>query len=249
MGSHSFLQGIFPTQGSNLGLLDCRQILYHLNHQETHISTPKRDLRERQNKHKDFQFLKKKKKTSWGWGADGNMLSRGKSPNNEFTGYIEFSKSVDMNKVMHIGKHMCTHAHTHSLAPAFCCQFPSPLRNRLTLQSHTLHLSPVPSRITALFRPHDAACGILILWPGIKAASAASEVENLNHWTTREVPTTALVSTDEFVIWLIQISQVLFQQTLPAASQTIIFQTEIIMQVPETFWLRGICLQELLVAQ
>ena len=33
LGCHSFLQGIFPTQGSNLGLLHCRQVLYHLNHQ------------------------------------------------------------------------------------------------------------------------------------------------------------------------------------------------------------------------
>ena len=33
VGSHSFLQGIFPTQGLNLGLLHCRQILYHLSHQ------------------------------------------------------------------------------------------------------------------------------------------------------------------------------------------------------------------------
>ena len=33
VGSHSLLQGIFPTQGSNPGLLDCRQILYHLSHQ------------------------------------------------------------------------------------------------------------------------------------------------------------------------------------------------------------------------
>ena len=32
-GSHSLLQGIFPTQGSNPGLPLCRQILYHLNHQ------------------------------------------------------------------------------------------------------------------------------------------------------------------------------------------------------------------------
>ena len=32
--SHSHLQGIFPTQGSNSGLLHCRQILYHLSHQE-----------------------------------------------------------------------------------------------------------------------------------------------------------------------------------------------------------------------
>jgi len=33
VGSHSLLQGIFPTQGSNPGLLHCRQILYHLSHQ------------------------------------------------------------------------------------------------------------------------------------------------------------------------------------------------------------------------
>ena len=31
--SHSLLQGIFPTQGWNLGLLHCRQILYSLSHQ------------------------------------------------------------------------------------------------------------------------------------------------------------------------------------------------------------------------
>ena len=32
-GSHSLLQGIFPSQGSNPGLLHCRQILYQLSHQ------------------------------------------------------------------------------------------------------------------------------------------------------------------------------------------------------------------------
>ena len=31
-GSLFLLQGIFPTQGSNPGLLHCRQILYHLSH-------------------------------------------------------------------------------------------------------------------------------------------------------------------------------------------------------------------------
>ena len=30
---HSLLQGIFLTQGSNLGLLDCRQTLYRPSHQ------------------------------------------------------------------------------------------------------------------------------------------------------------------------------------------------------------------------
>ena len=33
VGCHSLLQGIFPIQGSNLSLLHCRQILYHLNYQ------------------------------------------------------------------------------------------------------------------------------------------------------------------------------------------------------------------------
>ena len=35
MGRHSPLQGIFPTQGSNLGLLYCKQILYCVSHQHT----------------------------------------------------------------------------------------------------------------------------------------------------------------------------------------------------------------------
>ena len=33
VGCHFLLQGIFPTQGSNLGFLHCRHILYHLSHQ------------------------------------------------------------------------------------------------------------------------------------------------------------------------------------------------------------------------
>ena len=33
VGSLSLLQGIFPTQGSNPGLLHCRQILYQLSYQ------------------------------------------------------------------------------------------------------------------------------------------------------------------------------------------------------------------------
>ena len=35
VGSLSLLQGIIPTQGSNLGLLHRRQVLYHLSHQES----------------------------------------------------------------------------------------------------------------------------------------------------------------------------------------------------------------------
>ena len=35
VGSHSLLQVTFLTQGSNLGVPHCRQILYHLSHQGT----------------------------------------------------------------------------------------------------------------------------------------------------------------------------------------------------------------------
>ena len=31
--AHGILQAIFPTQGSNPGLLQCKQVLYHLSHQ------------------------------------------------------------------------------------------------------------------------------------------------------------------------------------------------------------------------
>ena len=34
MGSHSLLQGVFPVQGLNPGLLCCRQTLYHLSYRE-----------------------------------------------------------------------------------------------------------------------------------------------------------------------------------------------------------------------
>ena len=37
VGSLSLLQGSFPTQESNRGLLHCRQILYHLSYQGSHI--------------------------------------------------------------------------------------------------------------------------------------------------------------------------------------------------------------------
>ena len=39
VGCHALLQGIFPTQGLNLGLLNCRQILYCLSHQGSPLGT------------------------------------------------------------------------------------------------------------------------------------------------------------------------------------------------------------------
>ena len=40
MGCHCLLQGIFPTRGSNPGLLHCRQTLYRLNHQGSLFVSP-----------------------------------------------------------------------------------------------------------------------------------------------------------------------------------------------------------------
>ena len=42
VGNHSLLQGIFPTQGWNPGLLHCRQIPYHLNHQGSPLQLRRR---------------------------------------------------------------------------------------------------------------------------------------------------------------------------------------------------------------
>ena len=41
---HSFLQGIFQTKGSNLCLLHCRQILYHLSHHGSPKCSPSREI-------------------------------------------------------------------------------------------------------------------------------------------------------------------------------------------------------------
>ena len=38
VGCHVLLEGIFPTQGWNSGLLHCRWILYHLSHQGSPVS-------------------------------------------------------------------------------------------------------------------------------------------------------------------------------------------------------------------
>ena len=58
VGCHSFLQGIFPTQGSNLGLLHCSQVLYHLSHQ----GSPKICLRVAPKCHKNKRTVKSSRK-------------------------------------------------------------------------------------------------------------------------------------------------------------------------------------------
>ena len=42
-GCHDLLQGIFPTQGLDPGLLHCRRIIYHLSHQGSPTMTHRMD--------------------------------------------------------------------------------------------------------------------------------------------------------------------------------------------------------------
>jgi len=68
VGSHSLLQGIFLTQGSILGLLHGRQMLYHLCHQGSPLRS---NYIGKSLKHSRFQFpyLKTRNNqfTLWGW--------------------------------------------------------------------------------------------------------------------------------------------------------------------------------------
>ena len=59
MSSLSFLQGNFPTQGSDPGLLHCRKIIYHQRHQGSLYRT------NTSNKWKKFSFFIPEK-TIWG---------------------------------------------------------------------------------------------------------------------------------------------------------------------------------------
>ena len=52
---HSLLQGIFPTQGLNLGLPHCRQILYHLSHQGRLVIAILKPYRKRKPKNQDYK--------------------------------------------------------------------------------------------------------------------------------------------------------------------------------------------------
>ena len=70
MGSHSLLQEIFPTQGSDLDLLHCMQIIYHLSHQGSPYSKLKT--------HRDWTWGDKKHiscKRKWQESRDRNIHS------------------------------------------------------------------------------------------------------------------------------------------------------------------------------
>ena len=68
MGGHSILLGIFPAQGSNLGLAHCKQIHYNLSHQGSLICA------ELFHCHSFSNFSSHRKYTRTRWNTDSNKL-------------------------------------------------------------------------------------------------------------------------------------------------------------------------------
>ena len=68
VGCHALLSGIFPTQGSDSGLLHCSQILYQLSYQGS------------SNGHKPLKKEKKKKESVCQWRGHGSEPWSGRIP-------------------------------------------------------------------------------------------------------------------------------------------------------------------------
>ena len=78
VGCYFLLRGIFPTQGWNLHLLHCRQILYHLSAKVCDTTLAKereQDISwDALRKGYPVQQRHKDKVSSWGWLCDGRRL-------------------------------------------------------------------------------------------------------------------------------------------------------------------------------
>ena len=84
VGCHFLLQGIFSTQGSNSGLLPCRQILYRLSHQGSPTTTqamskPLCDIPCQEQRPAGASFH-----LAWWWGVGGTSGACELAPKNCF---------------------------------------------------------------------------------------------------------------------------------------------------------------------
>ena len=78
MSSHFLLQGIFPTQGSNLGFPHWRQILYLLSHQGSQTQKATCCLTPLiWHSEKDRTIRDRNRYTARGWGCERSWLQRG----------------------------------------------------------------------------------------------------------------------------------------------------------------------------
>ena len=112
MGSHSLLQGFFPTQGLNLGLRHCRKTLYSLNHQ----GSPKYKIRAK----KTFSFLVTLKPRLWFLFAQKNhgvctygLGKVGKSK--DLQGIFKWKKNLK-KLILSVHIYICTTTHIKYIA-------------------------------------------------------------------------------------------------------------------------------------
>ena len=96
----------------------------------------------------------------------------------------EFTKMGRGHRVKSWGGMFQTEVSTDGELPVLACQ---------------THLTGIPAPSSVLF-DHDAACRILLPWPGVEPMPPAMEVQSLNYWTTGEVPTSWLLL--ESHLWL-----------------------------------------------
>ena len=112
VGSHSLLQGFFPTQGLNLGLRHCRKTLYSLNHQ----GSPKYKIRAK----KTFSFLVTLKPRLWFLFAQKNhgvctygLGKVGKSK--DLQGIFKWKKNLK-KLILSVHIYICTTTHIKYIA-------------------------------------------------------------------------------------------------------------------------------------
>ena len=101
VGCHFLLQGIFPTQGSNLGLPHCRKTLYRLSHQEDLVMWWKLSVKETQCSGSDKKSIMLEAKTAKTNSAESShsSVSASRRPLVKVGGPLHFGwKDVQLTK-------------------------------------------------------------------------------------------------------------------------------------------------------
>ena len=94
VGSFSFLQGIFPTQGLNSDLRRCRQILYQLSHK----GSPKMIIKH----HNEIEYVPAALKTSFVQQPISSHMEISTRYNHTCIRYISYYTSVLLHSILHI---------------------------------------------------------------------------------------------------------------------------------------------------
>lgn len=148
-----------------------------------HISTPRRDSWEREIKRKDFQFLKKDFLRSR---CDVKIQQR-KEPEYWICIISQISWEEWNSAHRHARARAYTHTRARALVPGHLLSIPISTEKLCpTLQSHSLHLSPVPSRITALFWADESGIWLIqifqvLIQPALSHLLSNNFIPNWNY--------------------------------------------------------------------